>query len=235
MVGQPFHVRASVDSGFRNQRSIRRQPRKPFGRCQVDRQVAKIAVVDADQRRSERERAAHFRFVMNLDQRIHAKAACLADDLPRLEVVEQRQHHQYSVGARNSGLDDLPPVDEEVLGKNWSIECRARRPQIVGRASEELAIRKHAQGIGNAGIAACNRSRVRVASDRAGRGRRLLDLQNEGGSGLLNSVEQTTPGRPGFGPKRIKRNTVETAREFLFLGRSDFGKDSDWLRHWSPR
>ena len=42
------------------------------GAREIDREVLQIAVVDADQPRLEPQRAVEFRFVMDLDQHVHA-------------------------------------------------------------------------------------------------------------------------------------------------------------------
>ena len=105
-----------------------RQRRQPLGRREVDAEIAKVAIVDPDQRRAERQRAAHLVLVMNLDQRVHAEAARFGDHRRAPLVIEQRQHHQHRVGAGNARLDDLARIDEEVLGEDRAIELAPAPP-----------------------------------------------------------------------------------------------------------
>ena len=121
---------------------------------EVDAEIAQVAVVDADQRRAERQRAAHLGLVMDLDQRVHAEPPRLGDHRSRRIVVEQREHDQHRVGARDPRLGDLAQVDEEVLGEDRPVELAARGREIVERAAEIGAVAQHAQRIGDAGIAA---------------------------------------------------------------------------------
>ena len=137
------------------------RPRQPLGGREVDREIAQVAVVDADQRRAERQRAAHLGFVMNLDQRIHAEAPRFVDHRARCVVVEQRQHHQHGVGAGDPGLDDLPQIDEEILGKDRSVELGAGRRRDRRAIRRSKRVDEHAQRIGDAGIAARKRRRDR--------------------------------------------------------------------------
>ena len=98
---RPDRRRASATMPTRKPSTMRRQAarRRRASRCRIRetsmrsgasgasrsvvarsmRKVAQVAVVDADQRRAERERAAHLGFVMDLDQRVHAEPARLGD------------------------------------------------------------------------------------------------------------------------------------------------------------
>ena len=124
---EPVDIGASSNAGFRDEDAVGRQRRQPLGRRKIDRQIAKVAVVDPDQRRAERERAAHLGFVMDLDQRIHAEAPRLVDHGARLRVVEQREHDEDGIGAGDPRLGHLARIEEEILGEDRSVDIRAAR------------------------------------------------------------------------------------------------------------
>ena len=94
-------------------------------------------------------------------------------------VVEQRQHDQNRVGAGDPRFGDLARIDEEVLGEDRPVELAARGREVVERSAEIGSIAQDAERIGDAGITARERCRVRVRPDRAGRGGGLLDLEDE--------------------------------------------------------
>src|SRR5207253_2428696 len=110
----------------------------------VDRQIAKVAIVDPDQRRAERDGAAHLMLVMNLDQRVHAETPGFGDHLPSPQIVEQRQQYQERVGASDPSLRHLTQIDKKVLRKDRSVERRPRRREVVERSAEKWAVAKHA-------------------------------------------------------------------------------------------
>ena len=134
--GEPIDVAAADNAGFGNEQAVGSKAGEPLGGGEVDREIAQVAVIDADQRRSERQRAPHLAFVMNLDQHIHAEAPRFLDHGARCVVVQQRQHDENGVGTGDPGLDDLAPIDEEVLGKDRSVEL------VAGRLRDRRAIRR---------------------------------------------------------------------------------------------
>ena len=75
--------------------------------------------------------------VMDLDQRVHAEPARLGDHLARALVVEQREHDEHRVGARDPRFGHLTQIDEEVLGQDRAVEFAARRGEVVERAAEK--------------------------------------------------------------------------------------------------
>ena len=75
-------------------------------------------------------------FVMNLDQHIHAEAPRFLDHGARCVVVQQGQHDENGVGTCDPGLDDLPPIDEEILGEDRPFEPLPGGCEIVERAAE---------------------------------------------------------------------------------------------------
>ena len=220
-----------MDSGLADQHPIRREASEPFGDCKVDAEVAEVTVVDADERRAERERPRHLRLVMHLDERVHAEAARLGDDLARVLVVEQREHHENRIGAGNPRLRDLPRVNKEVLGEDRSIELGTGGGEIVERPAEIGAIAKHAQRIGNPGIAARQGCRIGTRANLASRRRCLLDLQNEASTLLRQHRREAARRRLSPGAERIQRNPVEAPRQLVALGGGDLAKHSDRFNH----
>ena len=59
------------------------------GALEIDREVAQVAVVDADQARLELQRALHLVRVVDLDQHVHAAFERGGLDLGHLDVVER--------------------------------------------------------------------------------------------------------------------------------------------------
>src|SRR6476646_9568730 len=130
-----------------------------------DARRSEVAVVDADERRSERDRAAHFRFVMDLDQRVHPEAPRFVHHGPCVVVAEKRQNHQHGVRSGDPGLGDLAQVDHEILGENRSVEMRPRGGEIVDRAAEICPVAQDAEGIGYSRITSSELGWVRARTD----------------------------------------------------------------------
>ena len=128
---------AMPDSGD-DQAIARHQRREPLGGREVDVEVPQVAIVDADDRRAERHRAAHLGRVMRLDQHVHAEPPRLVEDRRRFRIVEQRQDRQHRVGAVQARLRHLARVDDEVLGEDRAGKDAAHRREIVERAAEEV-------------------------------------------------------------------------------------------------
>ena len=180
------------------------------------REIAQVAVVDADQRRAERQRAAHLGFVVNLDQRVHAETARLDDHRRAPRVVEQRQHDQHRIGSGDPRLGHLARVDEEVLGQDRAVEFAARRGEIVERAAEKWRDRKgrsahrrprHSRAPAPRGSAS--------APDRPGRGRRFLDLEDETRAGLGERSARLRRVGLARRAQRVERHAVEARLELL--------------------
>ena len=167
---QAIDIVAGADPGFGNQDAVGSEAGKPLGRRDIHAEVAKITIVDADERGAEAQRAAHLHLVVDLDQRIHAEAARFGDHLTRGRVVEERQHHQHRVGSGDARLDDLARIDEEILGEDRAVELTAGGGKVVERSTEKFAVAQHAQAVGDPGITPRERGGIGRRSDRAGRG-----------------------------------------------------------------
>ena len=230
---QTLDVGPAVDAGLRNQHAVRGKPREPLGRRKVDAEVAKIAVVDADQRRSERERAAHFGFVMDLDQRIHAEAPRFGDHRSRGRIVEQREHHQDRVGAGDPRLGDLAQVDEEVLGQDRPVEFAPGGGEVVERAAEIGAVAQHAERVGDAGIAAGQCRRIGRLAGSLRLTARPLDLEDEARALLRQRRGEAASRRPA--PVRAARRAKRrrSGAQLLALRRRDLAEHA--FSHGWPR
>ena len=233
--GKPIDVPATDNARLRNEQAVGSKAGESLRGGEVDREIAQVAVIDADQRRSERQRAPHLAFVMNLDQHIHAEAPRFLDHGARCVVVQQGQHDENGVGTCDPGLDDLPSIDEEVLGKDRSFEPLPGGCEIVERAAEVSGVGEHAQRIGNAGVAARNCRRIGGGVD-CPRGRRsLLDLKDEPCAQLCQRVDETARRGRCACPQGVERNAVEAVAKLVALAGGDPAENSDRLSHGSPR
>jgi hypothetical protein len=169
---------------------------------------------------------------VDLDQRVHSQALRFSDQCAGGRIIDQREHHQHCVGARDPCFDDLPPVEEEILGEDGAVEFAPGKPKIVERAAEVPAFDEDAERVGNSFIAACDLGYVRLGPDGAARRRRLLDLENEAAAGLSESVGKAPVRACGAAPQRIQADAVEAARKIGAPRLRDLGENT--LSHGSP-
>ena len=109
-----------------DRRAVRRQRREALGGREIDRERLEVAVVDAEQRGVERERAGELRLVVDLDQRVHAERRCRRRELGRLTVAEGGHDEQDAVRAERARLRYLIGVEHEVLAQHGQRHRRAR-------------------------------------------------------------------------------------------------------------
>ena len=121
----------------------------------------------------------HFGFVMHFDQRLHAEARRFVDHRSRGRVVEQRQHDEHRVGARDPRFADLPDIDEEILGQDRPVELAPGGGEVVERTTEIGTIAKDAERVRDAGIAAGQCGWIDRRADRSCRRRGALDFEDE--------------------------------------------------------
>ena len=121
---------------------------EPLGHREVDGQGLQVAIVDADDRCAERDRAAELGFVMRLDQGVHPETAGFGNDLCGRCVVEHRQHDQNRIGAVDSRFGDLARVNDEILGEDRGVGRAADGGEIVERSAEKGRVGEHADRIG---------------------------------------------------------------------------------------
>src|SRR5512132_368387 len=114
-------------------------------RMQRHAEGPQVAVVDADQRRRQAERACELRCVVHFDQHVHPvpERARLERREPR--VVERSDDQQHGIGAERTRFDDLVLVDDEFLAQHRHRAGVARRRQEFGRTLEERPIGQHRQ------------------------------------------------------------------------------------------
>jgi hypothetical protein len=120
---------------------------EPLRDREVGLQCLQVAVVDADERRSKRQRARQFRLVMHFDKRVHAERACGRHDGSRPLVIENRQHRQHGVRSRRSRLLDLERVDDEILSEDRASEAGAGAREVFERSAEIGAVGQHTDRI----------------------------------------------------------------------------------------
>ena len=101
---------------------------------EVDRKVAQVAVVDADQRRAERQRAAHLGFVMNLDQRVHAEPRAPRRSSP---APRRRRAATASPGSRRRRRSAPRPPGAGRGRSPWRGSARRTRRRAAARSSSE--------------------------------------------------------------------------------------------------
>ena len=140
---EPVDVGARRNAGLRNEHAVA-APAAPAARSSTrsmmrSRRSRLLMPISGAPSASARRIS---RFVMDLDQRIHAEARAPRRSSRAPLIVEQRQHHQDRVGAGDPRLGDLARVDEEVLGEDRSVEFAARGGEVVERSAEECGRRR---------------------------------------------------------------------------------------------
>ena len=104
-------------------------------------------------------------------------------------------------------------VEEEVLGEDRPAELGPGSSDIVDRPAETVAVGEHAQGVGDPGIATRDSRHVGVGTDRPGRGRGLLYLENEASSGPGDGGGEASPGLEKLAEDGDPALLLEEARE----------------------
>src|ERR1700722_9331023 len=116
---QPGEIGRREDAAFADHdaviRDLRRQPLGDFERGD---EGFEIAVVDADERRFEPQRALELGVVMDLEQHVHAMGEGRRLDLGGSAVVERRHDDEDAVGAHRPRLRDLVGLVHEVLAQH---------------------------------------------------------------------------------------------------------------------
>ena len=99
-------------------------------------EIAEVAVVDADQRRLQRQGAVEFGLVMGFDQNVHLQV--MGGDVERagFAIVDAGHDDQDAVGAGGAGLVDLIGVEQEILAQGRRVGGGAGDGEIVQLALE---------------------------------------------------------------------------------------------------
>ena len=179
---QRGHVRRREDAALGHDELAggnRRQEPERGRERHVER--AQIAVVDADERRGEQERALELRAVVDLGQHRHAELARAGFERREPRIGERRHDQQDRVGADRARLRHLILVDDEILAQHRQRARRARRGEVGGIALEVRAVGQHRQARGAASLVARrDRGRIEIGAQHAAARARLLDLRDDG-------------------------------------------------------
>ena len=126
---------AAEDAGLGDQQAVR--PARPCSRPSVvsqrDLEGAQVAVVDADQRRLELQRAlAARRASCTSTSTAMSRLRAIGLELGHLRVVQAGGDQQDAVGAHRARFVDLVGIDHEVLAQHRQVARGARLLQVVG-------------------------------------------------------------------------------------------------------
>ena len=225
MAAQPQDIVARFHPGFGDQQNVgRHQGREPFGHREIGGQRLQIAVVDADDRRPERQCARQFGLVMHFDDRVHRQPPRFGHHRRSLAVAKHRHHHQHRVGACRPRFGHLGGVDDEILGEDRPVEALPHLPQVAQRTTEILAVGEHADRVGDRRIGARRSAdRHRAAMTRR---RSALDLHDEPRAGPRQRRTQAARGRIG------SDRAGQARGDFVAFARHNAGQD---VSHCSPR
>ncbi len=105
-------------------------PLEREGGVERDLEAAQIAVVDADERRVERQRPRQFGAVVHFNQHGQTKTQRVSFQIVQLGVVERGDDKQNRVGADGARFGDLPAVDDEVLADHRQVAGGTRGLQV---------------------------------------------------------------------------------------------------------
>src|SRR6185437_1801600 len=105
--------------------------------------AAQIAIVDADERGLERERALQLGPVVHLDQHVHAIVERARLERCKTGVFEGGDDQQDGVCAQSARLGDLIFVDDELLAQRRQRACVARLDQVFGSTLEKGPVGQH--------------------------------------------------------------------------------------------
>ena len=113
------------------------QAHRPLG---VDRQRPQVAVVEADQAGTGRERPLELPLVVRLDERLQPKVQGGSDQAPeaRRRVEAGQQQDEVRPGRPQQG--QLARIDDELLGQDRDADGRPHRAQVVDRAAEPVRL-----------------------------------------------------------------------------------------------
>ena len=150
-------------------------------RLQRDLERAQVAVVDAEQRRPQAQRAVEFAAVVHFHQHRQAERQRGGLQVRQLRIVEAGGDQQDAVGPQRTRLDDLVFVDHEILAQHRQRAGGTRLLQVGGRALEEARVGEHAQAGRTAGlVAGGDLGRHEMLAQHTLARARLLDLGDDG-------------------------------------------------------
>ena len=233
------HILSGQDAGFGHQQPVGRHLVEQTQRgVQRHRKAAQVAVVDAQQRRLQLQRAVQLGAVMHLDQHAHAVRERHRLQIGHLRVVQAGGDQQDAVRAHRARLKDLVLVDHEVLAQHRQRAGGTRLLQILGAALEVLQVGQHAQaGRAVARVARGDLGRAEVGADHALARAGLLDLGDHRGPaggdlGAQRGLEAAQVGGTGLGLGAHGGERLRGAGRghLLMLGDDDAGEDVGGVR-----
>ena len=107
---------------------------------QVDREVGKVAVVDADHVGVDLECGLQLRSLVHFHKAVEIEVPGLGVQTIELLPLERRDYQEHRVGAGGRRLVELILVDREVLAEDRQVGVRARFPKVIERATEVRAV-----------------------------------------------------------------------------------------------
>ncbi len=181
-------------------RDERAEADRPLG---VDVEGPQVAVVQADEPRSRRERTLELLLVVGLDERLEPDLDGARDKPgePLRRMEDGEQEHEIRAGRPEVG--QLDRFDDELLGQDRDRDGRPNGPQVVDRAAEPVRLAQHGDGDRASGLVGPSPGHdVLVAiGDVAGRRRAPLDLGDDVKAGCGEPIENR-PRRAGSGRDR---------------------------------
>ena len=170
---------------------------------------------------------------MHFNQRLHAETRSFLDHRSRSRVVEQRQHHENCICARDPRFADLPDIDEEILRQDRPVELAPGGGEVVERTTEIGTIAKDAERVRDARISARQCGWIDRLPDRSSRRRGALDFEDEARPILRQRGGEAAPRRLGTSAEQVQRNAIVPARQLLALRRRNLAEHP--FSHGLPR
>ncbi len=172
---------AGADAALRDQTAIRRQRAGQID-CVIEArdERAQVAIVDADDLRPRIEHARQVLAVVQLDQRLHAQLVDLSQQRRQLLPVQNLRDQEHRIRPGHTRLDDLIPIDDEVLAQQRRRDRLTNRRQIRQMPLKERLVGQDADGVGAVGfVDARAGDRIEVGTQNARGRRRLLHLGDD--------------------------------------------------------
>ncbi len=136
-----LYVLLGRNAAFGNKQAVFGHVCQQGQRClQRDVECAQIAVINANQRGCEPQRALQFCTIVHFHQYRHAQAVGNGFQLGHLGIVQTGGNQQNGIGAYRARFIDLVGVDDEVFAQHGQMAAGARLLQIIVAALEELPI-----------------------------------------------------------------------------------------------
>ena len=198
-----------------------------------------IAVVDADQRGLQFERAIEFDGIMHFDEHGHAEVRRDRRQFLHAPRVQRSDDQQDAIGAHRARLVHLIRVEHEIFAQDGQAAGSACAPQIIGAALEKLLIGQNRQASrAMPGIARGDGGRIEIFAQDAAARARLLDFGYHRRLAHRNFRAQGAREVARFGHGR--GGDSHGRQRTLRFGRRDlFGLDGEYalqdVRHGSGR